>query len=169
MQLALRAAAIAFRRCLIGRVAVGADGKACLLGADGTELLPPEYDSVWLDAGAQYGMARRGGTVADRRAPERVALLVKLATLACGHRPEGVAICEMRRFCGWILAGLTGCDAVLARLNAVVTLDGFRALLEGYLNDLERRGDLEIHPELLPKPTLDTVAHRQARRMAKWM
>ena len=42
-------------------------------------------------------------------------------------------------------------------------------LLEGYLDDLEKRGDLEIHPELLPKPTLDTVAHRQARRMAKWM
>ena len=112
---------------------------------------------------------RRGESVGSRRAPERVALLIRLATLTCGHRPEGVAICEMRRFCGWMLAGLTGYDAVLTRLNAVVTLDGFRALLEGYLDDLEKRGDLEIHPELLPKPTLDTVAHRQARRMAKWM
>ena len=37
----------------------------------------------------------------------------------------------MRRFCGWMLAGLTGFDGVLTRLNAVVTLDGFRALLEG--------------------------------------
>jgi hypothetical protein len=107
--------------------------------------------------------------VAPRRAPERVALLIRLATLTCRHRPEGVAICEMRRFCGWILAGLTGSEGVLTRLNAVVTLDDFRALLEGYLDDLEKRGDLEIHPELLPKPTLDTVAHRQARRMAKWM
>ena len=112
---------------------------------------------------------RRGGTVVPRRAPERVALLIRLAGLTCGHRPENVAICEMRRFCGWMLAGLTGYEAVLARLNAVVTLDGFRALLEGYLDDLARRGDLDIHPELLPKPTLDTVAHRQARRMAKWM
>jgi tRNA-dihydrouridine synthase len=112
---------------------------------------------------------RRGGSVSPRRAPERVALLLRLATLTCQHRPEGVAVCEMRRFCGWILAGLTGYDGVLTRLNAVVTLDDFRALLEGYLNDLEKRDDLELHPELLPKPTLDTVAHRQARRMAKWL
>ena len=112
---------------------------------------------------------RRGGTVSPRRAPERVALLLRLATLTCQHRPAGVAVCEMRRFCGWILAGLTGYDGVLARLNAAVTLDDFRALLEGYLNDLEKRDDLELHPELLPKPTLDTVAHRQARRMAKWL
>ena len=57
----------------------------------------------------------------------------------------------------------------MVRLNSVVTLDAFRALLEDYVNDLERRGDLDIHPELLPKQTLDTVAHRQARRMAKWI
>jgi len=68
-----------------------------------------------------------------------------------------------------MLEGLTRSEGVLAQLNAVVTLDGFRSLLEGYLGDLERRGDLDIHPELLPKATLDTVAHRQARRMAKWM
>ena len=112
---------------------------------------------------------RRGETVKPRLAPERVALLIRLATLACGHRPEGVAICEMRRFCGWMLTGLTGCEAVLTRLNGVVTLDAFRALLEEYLDALARRDDLDIHPELLPRPTLDTVAHRQARRMAKWM
>ena len=112
---------------------------------------------------------RRGEPVTPRLAPERVGLLIRLAALTCGHRPEGVAICEMRRFCGWMLAGLTGSEGVLAQLNAVVTLDGFRSLLEGYLGDLERRGDLDIHPELLPKATLDTVAHRQARRMAKWM
>ena len=112
---------------------------------------------------------RRGETVKPRLAPERVALLIRLATLACGHRPEGVAICEMRRFCGWMLAGLTGCEAVLTRLNGVVTLDVFRALLEEYLDALARSDDLDIHPELLPRPTLDTVAHRQARRTAKWM
>ena len=94
--------------------------------------------------------------------------LIRLAALTCGHRPENVAICEMRRFCGWILAGLTGYEAVLARLNHIVTLEAFRALLEGYLNDLERQGDLELHSELLPEMTLDTVSHRQARRMAKW-
>ena len=71
----------------------------------------------------------------------------------------------------WVKEEFTklGFDAVLTRLNAVVTLDDYRALLEGYLDGLEKRGDLEIHPELLPKPTLDTVSHRQARRMAKWM
>ena len=111
---------------------------------------------------------RRGEAVRPRQAPERVALLIRLAALTCGHRPEGVAICEMRRFCGWMLAGLTDSETVLARLNAVVTLDGFRELLEEYAAALERRGDLDVHPELLPKPTLDTVAHRQARRMAKW-
>jgi nifR3 family TIM-barrel protein len=112
---------------------------------------------------------RRGESVKSRRAPERVALLTRLAALTCGHRPEGVAICEMRRFCGWILAGLTGCDTVLAQLNSVVTLDAFRELLEEYLDALAQRDDLDIHPELLPKLTLDTVAHRQARRTAKWM
>jgi len=112
---------------------------------------------------------RRGETVKPRRAPERIALLIRLAGLTCGHRPENVAICEMRRFCGWMLAGLTDYQAVLARLNGVVTLDAFRALLEDYHEALCRRGDLDIHPELLPKQTLDTVAHRQARRMAKWM
>lgn len=38
--------------------------KACLLRDDGTELLPPEYDSIWLDRGSAYGMARRGDIVA---------------------------------------------------------------------------------------------------------
>ncbi len=111
---------------------------------------------------------RRGEPVAPRRAPERVALLIRLATLTCGHRPEAVAICEMRRFCGWMLAGLTGYEAVLTKMNAVVTLDAFRAALEAYLEALVRRDDIDVHPERMPQMSLDTVAHRQARRMAKW-
>lgn len=111
---------------------------------------------------------RRGETVAPRQAPERVALLIRLATLTCGHRPEGVAICEMRRFCAWMLSGLTGCDAILEKVNAAVTLDAFRALLEDYIEALARAGDLGVHPERSPQMTLDTVAHRQPRRTAKW-
>ena len=100
---------------------------------------------------------RRGEAPKPRRAHERVALLVRLAGLSCSQRPERVAICEMRKFCGWMLPGLTGAGDVIARLNAVDTLDGFRALMESYLDSLEQRGDLEIHPELLPEMTLDTV------------
>ena len=111
---------------------------------------------------------RRGEAVAPRQAPERVALLIRLATLTCGHRPEGVAICEMRRFCAWMLSGLTGCDAVLEKLNAVLTLEAFRALLEDYLEALALAGDLDVHPERSPRMTLDTVTHRQPRRTAKW-
>ena len=51
----------------------------------------------------------------------------------------------------------TGVDAVLTRLNHVVLLDDFRHLMEDYLDELTRRGDLAIHAELAPKPTLDTV------------
>ena len=67
-----------------------------------------------------------------------------------------------------MLAGLTGFEVVLAKLNAVVTLDAFRATLEAYLDELVRRDDIDVHPERLPQMSLDTVAHRQARRMAKW-
>ena len=47
----------------------------------------------------------RGETIKLRLAPERIELLQRLAALACGHRPEPVAICEMRKFCGWMLPG----------------------------------------------------------------
>ena len=100
---------------------------------------------------------RRGEDAPPRKAPERVEVLIRLATLACGHRPEVVAICEMRKFSGWMLPGLTGADDILRRMNAVETLEGFRALLEGFLEDLARRNDLDLHPELLPEQTLDTV------------
>ena len=100
---------------------------------------------------------RSGEPVARRDAPERISVLLRLARLACEHRPERVAICEMRKFCGWLLPGLTGVDAVLTRLNQVVLLDDFRHLMEDYLDELTRRGDLAIHAELAPKPTLDTV------------
>ncbi len=100
---------------------------------------------------------RRGEPVSERLAPERVALLERLAALACGHRPEKVAVSEMRKFCGWLLPGFTGADEVLARLNDVVTLDGFNRLMDGWLEGLMREGDVHPRAELLPKQTLDTV------------
>ena len=102
---------------------------------------------------------RRGEPPMPRRAPERVGLLIRLATLACGHRPERVAICEMRKFCGWMLPGLSGAKDVLARLNTVDTLEGFTRLMAGYLERLARAQDLDVHPELMPEESLDTV-HR---------
>ena len=100
---------------------------------------------------------RRGEAEKPRRAPERIGLLERLGTLACGHRPERVAMCEMRKFCGWLLPGLTGAEEVLKRLNGIYTLEGYTALLDGYLDRLVRRGDTDIHQELLPRETLDTV------------
>ena len=100
---------------------------------------------------------RRGDPPAERLAPERIALLVRLAELSCACRPERVAICEMRKFSGWWLPGFTGADEILRRLNHVSALDEFRRLMEAYSGDLERRGDLRAHPELMPEPSLDTV------------
>ena len=100
---------------------------------------------------------RKGEAIPERLAPERVGLLKKLAALACGHRPEKVAVSEMRKFARFWLPGLSGYEEVLAALNAITTLDGFNRLLDGYLDGLSRDDDLAIHPELLPPPTLDTV------------
>ena len=106
----------------------------------------------------------RGEAVPERDARERVALLVRLAELACGHRPERVAISEMRKFCGWMLPGLTGFDAVLSDLNAITTLEGFKRRMTDYLEALERRDDLCVHPELAAHMTLDTVRMPAAAR-----
>ena len=103
---------------------------------------------------------RRGEEAPPRRAPERIDVLIRLATLACGHRPERVAICEMRKFSGWILPGLTGADEVLRQMNGVETLEAYHGLLEGFLDRLACRDDLDIHPELMPEQTLDTVTGR---------
>ena len=103
---------------------------------------------------------RRGEAIQPRHAPERIGVLVRLAELACGHRPEKVAVCEMRKFCGWLLPGLTGAGEVLCRLNGVTTLDHFRRLMWDYLEELEKRGDTAICPELLSGVSLDTVTGR---------
>lgn len=90
-------------------------------------------------------------------AEERVGLLLRLAELSCLHRPERVAVCEMRKFSGWLLPGLTGAEAVLASLNGVYTLADYRRCLESFLDGLIREDDTQIHPELMPEMNLDTV------------
>ena len=100
---------------------------------------------------------RRGEAVPERLATERVAVLKRLAALACGHRPEKVAVSEMRKFCGWLLPGFTGAEETLQSLNAVITLDGFNRLMDGWLESLARSNDFRVHPELMPSQTLDTV------------
>ena len=43
-------------------------GRYCLLGEDGTEILPAEYSMIWIEDGADYGFARKGaiGMLFDR-------------------------------------------------------------------------------------------------------
>lgn len=100
---------------------------------------------------------RGGEAVKPRLAQERISLLIRLAALACRHRPERVAVCEMRKFCGWLLPGLTGAEGVVKRLNGIDALSAYTALLEDYLNELVRSNDVGVHPELTPDCTLDTV------------
>ena len=100
---------------------------------------------------------RAGQPLYERDASERVAVLERLATLACGLRPEIVAICEMRKFSSWLLPGLTGAGEVLRSLNAVTTLNGYRAALDRFLDGLARSHDTDYHPELAGTVGLDTV------------
>ena len=99
----------------------------------------------------------RGEAVREHSAQERVSLLKRLAALSCLHRPERVAVREMRKFAGWWLPGLTGAGTVLGMLNAIETLDAFNACMDAFLNGLVRAGDVHVHPELLPDYNLDTL------------
>lgn len=100
---------------------------------------------------------RAGESPREHDAVERVAVLKRLAALSCLHRPEKVAIAEMRKFSGWLLPGLTGAGEMLTALNQINRLDGFQQYMDNCLNDLVRHGDARIHPELLPEQNLDTV------------
>ena len=99
---------------------------------------------------------RAGETPRHHDAVERVGVLVRLAELSCLHRPERVAVCEMRKFSGWLLPGLSGAQDVLSALNHIIALDDYRRCLEGFLERLARDGDLAVHEELLPPADLDT-------------
>lgn len=99
---------------------------------------------------------RAGETPREHDATERVQLLTRLAALQCQHRPEPVAIGEMRKFSGWLLSGLNGAGETLQTLHHITTLDAFTACLETYLDGLVRMGDLRVHPELVRDQGLDT-------------
>ena len=97
----------------------------------------------------------RGEPPRPHDADERVGALVRLAELSCMHRPERVAVCEMRKFAAWLLPGLTGYRDVLTDLNAITTLEEFRRRLEAFLSRLARANDLRVH-EAEARGDLDT-------------
>lgn len=99
----------------------------------------------------------RGEALPERDASERIGILLRLAKRICEQKREDFAMCEMRRFTNWYLAGLSDSAEICAQMNEISTLDAFCALMDGYLNGLVRRRDVFVHPELLPAPSLDTV------------
>ena len=143
-----------------GGVACAADALRFLrdTGAAGVAIGRAALKQPWIFQDIR--LLEAGRPVPQRLAGERVGLLIHLAALSCRHRPEAVAICEMRKFSGWLLSGLTGAGETLAALNAVADLDGYRRTLGSYLDALERRNDTAVHPELMPDTSLDTVSHR---------
>lgn len=99
----------------------------------------------------------RGEALRVRDARERVSVLLRFARRLCDQKPEHFAVQELRKFCLWYLAGLSGADQVFEQVKAVDSLAGFCAVHEAYLNRLERVGDTLPHPEFLSDDTLDTV------------
>ena len=104
---------------------------------------------------------REGLPLREHDAVERVHVLIRLATLACGLRPEAVAISEMRKFSGWLLSGLANVSTLLTSLNTITTLSAYREALERYLKRLIQSDDTHIHPEWIRSSPLDTVDYRR--------
>lgn len=100
----------------------------------------------------------KGEPLRERDAVERVGTLIRFAERLCAQKPEHFAVQELRKFCLWYLSGLTGADAAFEKVKYADSLDGFRAVHMEFLNDLVRRNDICVHPELLPRETLDTVS-----------
>lgn len=139
-----------------GGVSLAADALSFLeeTGAAGVSIGRAALKQPWIFEDIRR--LRAGETPRPHGAGERVGVLLRLAALSCLHRPERVAISEMRKFAGWLLPGLTGAGEALKGLNQIDTLDGFNRAMEGYLDGLRRENDLSIHPELLPQMNLDT-------------
>ena len=100
---------------------------------------------------------REGQTPPVRLAGERIVLLIRLAERACLHRPEPVAVREMRKFGAWLLDGLMDADEVLTELNGIDNLAAFRGTMERYLERLTALNALEPRPEMARLRSLDTV------------
>ena len=99
---------------------------------------------------------RNGQPAKARDVAERVSVLTRLAALACGLRPEPVAMAEMRKFSRWLLTGLTGAEEILGAINHITTLNEYRKALEAYLDRLQIAGDVYIHPEYAGEQDLNT-------------
>lgn len=99
----------------------------------------------------------RGEAIPERDAHERIGLILRIADRLCMQKPEHFALQEMRKFCRWYMSGLTGAQEAFDRIKTVEGLEAFRAVLEGYLNELVRRNDIHVHPELMTEDSLDTV------------
>lgn len=130
-------------------------------GADGVCIGRAALKTPWIFEDIRRLEA--GEPVPERKAAERVDMLLRLAEGVCRQKPEQLAICEMRKFCRWYLAGLRGADAVCEGMNHIFSLDGFRRELEDYLSALVQANDTRVHPELAPEWTLDTVRRGQAQ------
>lgn len=124
-------------------------------GAAGVCIGRAALKSPWIFADIRA--LERGEPLPGRDARERIGVLLRFAERLCAQKPEYFAVQELRKFCLWYLAGLTGADAAFERVKYVDTLEGFRAVHEDLLNRLIRENDLQVHPELLPRETLDTV------------
>ena len=134
---------------------------AAAVGADGVCIGRAALKTPWI-----FDDIRRmeaGEPIAERDAAERIGILLRIAEGICLQKPEDMAMCEMRKFSRWYLPGLTGAEEICSRMNAVFTLDGMRALLEGYLDRLTQKNDTHVHPELMPDWTLDTVRRGEKR------
>lgn len=99
----------------------------------------------------------RGKEPLARNAHERIGVLKRLAEMLCMIRPEKFSIFEMRKFSYWMLPGLTSSENVLHAIYRTETLLDYESILDQYLDHLIRLRDVEIHPELMPSASLDTV------------
>ena len=104
---------------------------------------------------------RAGLPMREHDAVERVHVLLRLAELACGLRPEVVAISELRKFSGWLLSGFMGAQALLTSLNHITTLNAYRDALERYLDRLVRSNETHFHSDWRREVSLDTVDYRR--------
>lgn len=140
-----------------GAVAVAADAApfARATGADGVCIGRAALKNPWIFE--DIHALERGETPPQRDARERIGMLLRLAERLCAQKPEHFAMQELRKNCLWYLSGLAGADKVFEQTKVANDLATFRRIHEDYLNRLIRQNDLQLHPELIPKSTLDTV------------
>lgn len=128
-------------------------------GADGVSIGRAALKQPWIFD--DIHRLNKGLPIIERDATERVGVLLRLARLLCILRPERLAICEIRKFCAWMLSGFMDAQALLPMLNQTPDLMGFERLMEDYINRLLCMGDVQIHPELAPDLSLNTMkAHK---------